>query len=251
MSFFRRHLRTRARAIVCACLCACVYLQSHGYTAAATQLVALITARACAGCYLFRLCRWSPDKAPPLAAVHRQPPPPSKTLPKKPKEKSGGKRFTGPDSDKELVEMIERDVVEKNPEERRCASVCILACDGSAPARTSRFAPPSTVAHGCRASLAAAWRITRGEAAVTVAGALARTHARTGWTLARRVHWDDIAGCKEAKGLLEEAVVLPQLMPGAPSPCRNHLADGLHNSKSPCGRPCGCGCGCGRAWRGW
>ncbi len=53
---------------------------------------------------------------------------------------------------------------------------------------------------------------------MTVAGALARTHARTGWTLARRVHWEDIAGCKEAKGLLEEAVVLPQLMPGAPSP---------------------------------
>jgi hypothetical protein len=33
--------------------------------------------------------------------------------------------------------MIERDVVEKNPEERRCTSVCIPCvrlCDGSAPA---------------------------------------------------------------------------------------------------------------------
>jgi hypothetical protein len=86
---------------------------------------------------------------------------------------------------------------------------------------------------------------------VTVAGALARTHARrTGWTLARRVRWEDIAGCKEAKGLLEEAVVLPQLMPGAPSlarPCRIHLGDGLSaQCKERMRLPHAAACG--RAW---
>jgi hypothetical protein len=71
-SFFRGHLRTRARAIVRACLCACVYLQSHGYTAAATQLVALSTA--------LRLCRVFSVSVVQVvtgqgAATRRRPPP--------------------------------------------------------------------------------------------------------------------------------------------------------------------------------